>query len=199
MSPPRKPAPASAAGGDRHELAADRDPAGRRPGPAVLLPPPIAPHSPSRYDWVRLQQRELLPGRPNRVIRPGASELAGASELTGARTHSGSCRPRRLAGGSGEPALRPVVTSMPVAGFSGTLAPGQSVFGSNFGPAALGMVRAKTGNLTTVVSLTGIVSDADGRQLAFAFMADQLPAGQLTHAAGVMDAMATALAGCGCR
>ena len=105
----------------------------------------------------------------------------------------------RLAGGSGEPALRPVVTSMPVAGFSGTLAPGQSVFGSNFGPAALGMVRAKTGNLTTVVSLTGIVSDADGRQLAFAFMADQLPAGQLTHAAGVMDAMATALAGCGCR
>ncbi len=87
---------------------------------------------------------------------------------------------------------------MPVAGFSGTLAPGQSVFG-NFGPAALGMVRAKTGNLTTVVSLAGIVSDANGRLLAFAFMADKLPAGGLVHAAGVIDAMATALAGCGCR
>ncbi len=104
----------------------------------------------------------------------------------------------RLAADRGQPLLRPVITGLPVAGFSGTLAPGQSVFG-NFGPAALGMVRAKTGNLSTVVSLTGIVSDADGRELAFAFMADQLPAGQLTHAAGVLDAMATALAGCGCR
>lgn len=104
----------------------------------------------------------------------------------------------RLAGGSGESVLRPVITGLPVAGFSGTLAPGQSVFG-NFGPAALGMVRAKTGNLSTVASLTGIVSDADGRQLAFAFMADQVPSRQLTHAAGVIDAMATALAGCGCR
>lgn len=104
----------------------------------------------------------------------------------------------RLAGDSRRSALRPVITGMPVAGFSGTLAPGQSVFG-NFGPAALGMVRAKTGNLTTVVSLAGIVSDANGRLLAFAFMADKLPAGGLVHAAGVIDAMATALAGCGCR
>jgi len=30
-------------------------------------------------------------------------------------------------------------------------------------------------------------------------MADRLPPGQLTHAAGVIDAMATKLAGCGCR
>jgi D-alanyl-D-alanine carboxypeptidase/D-alanyl-D-alanine-endopeptidase (penicillin-binding protein 4) len=101
----------------------------------------------------------------------------------------------RLAGA--QPVLRPVIAGLPVAGFSGTLAPGQSLFG-NFGPAALGMVRAKTGNLTTVVSLTGVVSDADGHLLAFAFMADQVSAGQLTHAAGVIDAMATALAGCGC-
>jgi D-alanyl-D-alanine carboxypeptidase len=50
-----------------------------------------------------------------------------------------------------------------------------------------------------VVSLAGIVSDAGGRLLAFAFMADQLPRGQLVHAAGVIDAMATTLAGCGCR
>jgi serine-type D-Ala-D-Ala carboxypeptidase/endopeptidase (penicillin-binding protein 4) len=87
---------------------------------------------------------------------------------------------------------------MPVAGFSGTLAPGQSVFGK-FGPAALGTVQAKTGNLNRVVSLAGIVSDASGRLLAFAFMADRLPRGRLVHAAGVIDAMATALAGCGCR
>jgi D-alanyl-D-alanine carboxypeptidase len=104
----------------------------------------------------------------------------------------------RVAGGGRQAALRAAITGMPVAGFSGTLAPGQSVFG-NFGPAALGTVQAKTGNLTRVVSLAGIVSDASGRLLAFAFMADRLPGGQLVHAAGVIDAMATALAGCGCR
>jgi serine-type D-Ala-D-Ala carboxypeptidase/endopeptidase (penicillin-binding protein 4) len=103
-----------------------------------------------------------------------------------------------LAGTSHQAALRVAVTGMPVAGFSGTLAPGQSVFGG-FGHAALGVVQAKTGNLNTVLSLAGIVSDASGRPLAFAFMADQVPRGQLGPAASVIDRMATALAGCGCR
>jgi serine-type D-Ala-D-Ala carboxypeptidase/endopeptidase (penicillin-binding protein 4) len=103
-----------------------------------------------------------------------------------------------LAGDGHQAALRAAITGMPVAGFSGTLAPGQSVFGG-FGPAALGVVQAKTGNLSTVLSLAGIVSDASGRPLAFAFMADQVPRGQLGAAAGVIDRMATALAGCGCR
>jgi D-alanyl-D-alanine carboxypeptidase/D-alanyl-D-alanine-endopeptidase (penicillin-binding protein 4) len=105
----------------------------------------------------------------------------------------------RLAAVSGPGALRAAVTDMPVAGFSGTLAPGQSVFGS-FGPQALGMVRAKTGNLAKVASLAGIAADGSGRVLAFAFMADQIPkASQLPAAAAAIDAMATALAGCGCR
>ncbi len=96
-------------------------------------------------------------------------------------------------------ALRAAITGMPVAGFSGTLAPGQSVFGG-FGPPALGMVRAKTGNLSKVVSLSGITTDASGHVLAFAFMADQIAKGsELASAAGTIDAMATALAGCGCR
>ena len=105
----------------------------------------------------------------------------------------------RLAAAGGPAALRAAVTGMPVAGFSGTLAPGQSVFGS-FGPPALGVVRAKTGNLSTVASLSGIVDDASGQVLAFAFMADQIPKGSmLPAAASAIDAMATALAGCGCR
>jgi serine-type D-Ala-D-Ala carboxypeptidase/endopeptidase (penicillin-binding protein 4) len=105
----------------------------------------------------------------------------------------------RLAAVSGPGALRAAITGMPVAGFSGTLAPGQSVFGS-FGPQALGMVRAKTGNLSKVASLAGIAAGASGQVLAFAFMADQIPKGsQLPAAAGAIDAMATALAGCGCR
>ena len=105
----------------------------------------------------------------------------------------------RLAAVSGPGALRAAVTGMPVAGFSGTLAPGQSVFGS-FGPQALGVVRAKTGNLAKVASLAGIAADASGQVLAFAFMADQIPkASELPAAAAAIDAMATALAGCGCR
>jgi len=105
----------------------------------------------------------------------------------------------RLAAASGPGALRAVITGMPVAGFSGTLAPRQSVFGS-FGPQALGMIRAKTGNLSKVASLAGIAADASGRVLAFAFMADQIHKGsQLPAAAAAIDAMATGLARCGCR
>jgi D-alanyl-D-alanine carboxypeptidase/D-alanyl-D-alanine-endopeptidase (penicillin-binding protein 4) len=73
------------------------------------------------------------------------------------------------------------------------------VFGS-FGPAALGTVRAKTGNLTNVAALAGITEDTSGHLLAFAFMTDQIQhASQLTAAASAIDAMATTLAGCGCR
>ena len=105
----------------------------------------------------------------------------------------------RLAAWTGPPALRAAIAGMPVAGFSGTLAPGQSVFGS-FGPAALGVVRAKTGNLSNVASLAGITDDASGHLLAFAFMTDQIRrASQLTAAARVIDTMATTLASCGCR
>ena len=88
---------------------------------------------------------------------------------------------------------------MPVAGFSGTLTRGQSVFGD---PAAAsrGLLRAKTGNLDTVVSLAGLVDNRDGSVLAFAFMADRLPsAADLRPAAGTVDKLAAALARCGCR
>lgn len=103
-----------------------------------------------------------------------------------------------LASRPGAPRLRPVVTGMPVAGFSGTLAPGQSVFG-NFGSPGLGIVQAKTGNLDTVATMAGLAYDRAGRVLAFAFMADRVPVGDLPAAASDIDEMATALAGCGCR
>jgi serine-type D-Ala-D-Ala carboxypeptidase/endopeptidase (penicillin-binding protein 4) len=103
----------------------------------------------------------------------------------------------RLAAAPGQPGLRSVITSLPVAGFSGTLAPGGSVF-PEVGPAGLGVVRAKTGNLDTVVSLAGIVEARDGQLFAFAFMADRLQSGDLVAAAGDLTSAATALAGCGC-
>jgi D-alanyl-D-alanine carboxypeptidase/D-alanyl-D-alanine-endopeptidase (penicillin-binding protein 4) len=94
--------------------------------------------------------------------------------------------------------LRAAITGMPVAGFSGTLAPGQSVF-SGFTARSRGLVRAKTGNLSSVATLAGLVYDTSGRLLAFAFMTDQVPAAGLGKAADGLDRMASALAGCGCR
>ena len=94
--------------------------------------------------------------------------------------------------------LRPAITGMPVAGFSGTLAPGQSVF-SGFTARSRGVVRAKTGNLSSVATLAGLVYDASGRVLAFAFMTDQVRPAELGQAADGLDRMASALAGCGCR
>ena len=96
------------------------------------------------------------------------------------------------------PRLRALLAGLPVAGFSGTLSAGQSVF-SGIGGAALGSVRAKTGNLGTVAAMAGVVYDKSGGVLVFAFMADQVPSpGALKDAAQAIDKAASALAGCGC-
>jgi serine-type D-Ala-D-Ala carboxypeptidase/endopeptidase (penicillin-binding protein 4) len=104
----------------------------------------------------------------------------------------------RLDASPGQPGLRGVLTGLPVAGFSGTLAPGGSVF-PDVGQAGLGMVRAKTGNLDTVVSLAGVAQARDGELFAFAFMADQLPKTGLDTGASDLTRLATSLASCGCR
>lgn len=97
------------------------------------------------------------------------------------------------------PKYRALLAGLPVAGFSGTLSAGESVF-SGISGAALGAVRAKTGNLGTVTSLAGLAYDRSGRVLVFALMADQVPsAALLDEAAQAINAAATALAGCGCR
>jgi D-alanyl-D-alanine carboxypeptidase/D-alanyl-D-alanine-endopeptidase (penicillin-binding protein 4) len=106
---------------------------------------------------------------------------------------------RVLAAAAGTPRLRDTITGLPVAGFSGTLSAGGSVFGGIAG-AARGMVRAKTGNLGTVASLAGLAYDKDGRLLLFAIMAPKVPtAAMLDTAAGAIDAAAAGLAACGCR
>jgi D-alanyl-D-alanine carboxypeptidase/D-alanyl-D-alanine-endopeptidase (penicillin-binding protein 4) len=100
---------------------------------------------------------------------------------------------------AGRPRYRALLAGLPVAGFSGTLSAGESVF-SGISGAALGSIRAKTGNLGTVASLAGLAYDKSGEVLVFAFMADQIPsAGMLDDAANAIDAAASALAGCGCR
>jgi serine-type D-Ala-D-Ala carboxypeptidase/endopeptidase (penicillin-binding protein 4) len=102
-----------------------------------------------------------------------------------------------LAASASHPGLRAVITGLPVAGFSGTLAPGGSVF-PDVGQPGLGVVRAKTGNLLTVVSLAGLALARNGQLFAFSFMADQLPSGGLNSGASDMTSLATSLAACGC-
>ncbi|QKW07286.1 D-alanyl-D-alanine carboxypeptidase/D-alanyl-D-alanine-endopeptidase [Streptomyces sp. NA04227] len=92
------------------------------------------------------------------------------------------------------PELRPVLTGLPVAGFSGTLT---NRYGAAAQRAGTGVVRAKTGTLTGVNTLAGTVVDRDGRLLVFAFMTAGSTAPGETQA--TMDAMASALARCGCR
>jgi D-alanyl-D-alanine carboxypeptidase/D-alanyl-D-alanine-endopeptidase (penicillin-binding protein 4) len=83
-----------------------------------------------------------------------------------------------------------------VAAFSGTLA--DRFGGATPGPGA-GLVRAKTGTLMGVTSLAGVVADADGRLLVFAFLADAVPATGMGRARVVLDRIGATLAACGCR
>jgi serine-type D-Ala-D-Ala carboxypeptidase/endopeptidase (penicillin-binding protein 4) len=98
----------------------------------------------------------------------------------------------RAAAGPGRPTLRPLLTGLPVAGFSGTLA---GRYTSRDDAAGAGDVRAKTGSLDIVTSLAGEVVDADGRLLLFAFLA---PVAQSAATSAALDRAASALAGCGC-
>ena len=102
-----------------------------------------------------------------------------------------------LATGQRLPKLRSVITGLPVAGFSGTLGPG-SFFGP-FGHAALGTVRAKTGNLTGVATMAGLAYARDGALLAFAFMGNGIGKKLGLQPESTLSELATILAGCGCR
>ncbi|MFD7492705.1 D-alanyl-D-alanine carboxypeptidase/D-alanyl-D-alanine-endopeptidase [Streptomyces sp. NPDC059832] len=84
------------------------------------------------------------------------------------------------------PELRPVLTGLPVAGFSGTLS--DRYTGKSAGT---GLIRAKTGTLTGVNTLAGTVVDRQGRLLAFAFLASGTTSP--SDAQSALDALATAL------
>jgi D-alanyl-D-alanine carboxypeptidase/D-alanyl-D-alanine-endopeptidase (penicillin-binding protein 4) len=66
-----------------------------------------------------------------------------------------------------DPALRPLLEGLPVAGFTGTLA---DRYRGDHKSAGTGQVRAKTGSLVGVNALAGVVADGSGRLLAFALL-----------------------------
>jgi D-alanyl-D-alanine carboxypeptidase/D-alanyl-D-alanine-endopeptidase (penicillin-binding protein 4) len=79
-----------------------------------------------------------------------------------------------LAARPDQPRLHSLFTGLPVAGYSGTL---RQRFATPSANPADGDVRAKTGTLTGVSALAGYVTDAQGRLLVFAAMADEVVAG----------------------
>ena len=96
------------------------------------------------------------------------------------------------AAGTDQPKLRPLVDLLPIAGGSGTLS--NRYLDTDSGRAAAGYLRAKTGSLTGTNSLAGIVTDASGRVLTFAFISNNAgPTGRTA-----IDALAAALRSCGC-
>jgi D-alanyl-D-alanine carboxypeptidase/D-alanyl-D-alanine-endopeptidase (penicillin-binding protein 4) len=96
------------------------------------------------------------------------------------------------AAGSDQPNLRPLLDLLPIAGGSGTLS--NRYLDTDAGRAALGYLRAKTGSLTGTNSLAGIVTDASGRVLTFAFLSNNAgPTGRTA-----IDALSAVLRSCGC-
>ena len=92
-----------------------------------------------------------------------------------------------------DPRYRPILTGLPVAGVTGTLT---DRFDETDALAGRGVVRAKTGTIRGVNTLTGYTVTADGQPLAFALMTSG-GAGQ-TSARAWLDRASAALASCGC-
>lgn len=100
----------------------------------------------------------------------------------------------RLAALPGQPDLRAVISGLPVAGFTGSLtyrfAEGE--------PAGRGAVRAKTGTLTGVHGLAGLVTDRQGNTMVFVLAADRVKVPDTLDARQALDQLAAELAACRC-
>lgn len=185
--------------------AADAAPLARTlSAPLAALVERMLTHSDNDIAEALARQTALADGKPASFT--GAEQAVTARlrtlgvDLRGARLADGSGLDRadRISAGlltsllvraadPARPELRPVLTGLPVAGFTGTLA------GRNADGAAAGLVRAKTGTLTGVSSLAGTVVAPSGRLLAFAFLASD--GTDRTAAPAVLDRLAAALAG----
>jgi D-alanyl-D-alanine carboxypeptidase/D-alanyl-D-alanine-endopeptidase (penicillin-binding protein 4) len=100
----------------------------------------------------------------------------------------------RLAASDDHTELRPILTGLPVAGFTGSL---EYRF-VDAAPAARGRVRAKTGTLRGTSSMAGIVTDLDGTSVGFVLMADRVRLMKTLAARDALDAAIAAIAGCRC-
>ena len=152
----------------------------------------LATHGQPSFTGAAAAVRTTLAGAG---VDPGTGLLDGSGLAATDRVSTASLTAvLRLAAGNDHPELHALVAGLPVAAWTGTLTD-RYLSGSTARGA--GVVRAKTGTLTGVSSLAGLVHDADGRLLAFAFIADKVPATAPAEAA--LDHIAAALSACGCR
>lgn len=143
----------------------------------------------------------LEPGQANQAVqqvaeRLGAQgmELADASGLAASNKVPPAALTGLLHAASHSPdaGLRELAYWLPVAGYSGTLA-------DRLGTAdTRGLIRAKTGSLSGVATLTGVTLTSDGRPVAFSIFAHH-PGGGLAPHKPTLDAAVRALHACGCR
>jgi D-alanyl-D-alanine carboxypeptidase/D-alanyl-D-alanine-endopeptidase (penicillin-binding protein 4) len=142
------------------------------------------------YDGSGLSRQDRIPPR---VLAQVIATAAGGPACES--LPSGPC-PAAPPGVAPNPALRVLVAGLAAAGVNGTLGPH---FVDSQSRAARGILRAKSGSLQGVVSLAGILPDADGRLLTFDAVADQVAPGFGLAARVAIERIAAALLTCGCR
>jgi D-alanyl-D-alanine carboxypeptidase/D-alanyl-D-alanine-endopeptidase (penicillin-binding protein 4) len=160
---------------------------------------------------VLLRQAAIATSRPSsfrggvRTVRATLSDLglnlAGASFSDGSGLARSDMLPIHLlldvvqmAADPTHPELSSMMASLPVAGFSGSLA----YRFLRTAQAGAGVVRAKTGTLSGVHGLAGVVTTSDGSALAFVGVADSAPPHRLLPAQSQLDRIAALLSTCGC-
>jgi D-alanyl-D-alanine carboxypeptidase/D-alanyl-D-alanine-endopeptidase (penicillin-binding protein 4) len=171
----------------------------------------VLEHSDNEGAEVLLRQLAIASGRPGSSragVRVVEKTMTGLGvPLRGAALYDGSGLSRddrvpvqalvevlQKAASPHHLALRAVVSSLPVAGFSGSLAY-RFLYDA---PAGLGRVRAKTGTLTGVHALAGLASTRSGKVLVFAAVADRVPVPKTFVARVQLDKITSTLSTCGC-
>ena len=160
---------------------------------------------------VLLRQAGIAAGRPG-TFADGTAVVAAQLRTLGAWTAgtrlidgSGLSRSTRIpaatltkllrvAGEDAHPKLRPVLTGLPVAGVEGSLA---TKFGDEESLSGRGVVRGKTGTLSKVHGLAGVIATRDGSLLAYAFLVNN-PKNDY-NATVWLQRVTAAISTCGCR
>jgi D-alanyl-D-alanine carboxypeptidase/D-alanyl-D-alanine-endopeptidase (penicillin-binding protein 4) len=151
----------------------------------------LAEHRPASFTGATAAIRTVL-GRLGVQVGAGMRDGSGLSSADRVSPAALVGVLRLVARGSSQLSL--IASELPVGGWSGTL---DERYTTGRERRVAGRVRAKTGTLTAVSSLAGLVHDASGRLLVFSFDADRAVSTYAADAA--LDAIVTALARCGCR
>ena len=96
------------------------------------------------------------------------------------------------------PALRGMLSGLPVAGVSGTLSRADGRFLTAQAKPGIGWVRAKTGSVDFTYALAGYVPDVDGRLLVFALNSNGVLSAGPNQTRPAQDVFAATLRTCGC-